>query len=87
MTIGRRKTIRLLLVRVRLSLRNSGPISGRSPRKGTWLTLPPYSSFSSPPSTMIWPSSTTTVVSIALLSVVRPCGEVRLEGTTRESSW
>ena len=87
MIIGRRKTIRLLLVRVRLSLRNSGPTIGRSPRKGTWLRLPPYSSFSRPPSTMIWPSSTTTVVSIALLSVVRPCGDRRLDGTTLEFSW
>ena len=60
---------------------------GRSPSQGTWLTLPPYSSFSSPPSTMICPSSTTTVVSIALLSVVMPCGDRRLAGTTVEFSW
>ena len=61
-------------MRERLSLRNRLPTTGMSPSTGT-LSVPPLnSSFSRPPSTMIWPSSMTTVVSIELLSVVGPAG-------------
>ena len=58
---------------------------GMSPSSGTLSTVPLYSSFIRPPSTMIWPSSTTTLVSTALLSVVGPA--VLEVETTLEFSW
>ena len=72
MITGRRKTIRLVRVLVRVALRNRPPTSGRSPSSGTLVLFSVNLSSMRPPSTRIAPSSTTTVDSIERLSVDGP---------------
>jgi hypothetical protein len=75
-TTGRRNTIWLVRFLVRDSLRTTAPRYGMSPRIGTWDLSTVKVSSMSPPSTMISPSSTTTVDSIERLLVVGPALDV-----------
>ena len=64
-------TIRLVLTLSTLRVLNSSPIIGIEPRNGTCCLLSRTSSEISPPSTMIPPSSTNTLVVIVRLFVIR----------------
>ena len=65
--VGRMNTIRLVLVLLREREVNSSPRPGMSPSKGTFSIVRRSFSSISPPSAMIWPSSTVTVVVISRL--------------------
>ena len=59
-------------MRLRLSYLNSEPSTGIELRPGTLLEVSVTLSSSRPPSTMIWPSSISTLVSMARLLVTMP---------------
>src|SRR6516225_612754 len=78
MTIGRRKTSRLVFLRVLETLRNSAPRPGMALSTGTLFDSRASLSSMSPPRTRILPSATDTVDSIERLLVVGPWVELVL---------
>ena len=85
-TTGRKNTMRLVFLRLRVSVLNKLPNSGTSPSTGIFSWLPEYSSDSRPPSTTMEPSFTSTLVSMERLLVVGPLAELMVEGCTLETS-
>ncbi|MNT72078.1 hypothetical protein D3C72_2106430 [compost metagenome] len=62
-------------------------MTGSEPRPGTLLVVKVTLSSSRPPSTMIWPSSINTLVSMARLLVTMPLVELERLSSMLLTSW